>query len=76
MSTTLRMPPEVENRYKRLADETGRSASYYYNQALSGSIDELEYTYGLLKQVEDYRAGKLETYTLDEARSYLDGLGD
>ena len=76
MSTTLRMPPEVENRYKRLADETGRSASYYYNQALSGSIDELEYTYGLLKQVEDYRAGKLETYTLDEVRSYLDGLDD
>ena len=75
MSTTLRMPPEVENRYKRLADETGRSASYYYNQALSGSIDELEYTYGLLKQVEDYRAGKLETYTLDEVKR-LCGLDD
>ena len=75
MPTTLRMPPEVENRYKRLADETGRSASYYYNQALSGSIDELEYTYGLLKQVEDYRAGKLKTYTLDEVKR-LCGLDD
>ena len=76
MSTTLRMPAEVEDRYKRLAGETGRSASYFYNQALSGSIDELEYTYGLLKQVEDYRAGRLKTYTLDEVRSYLDGLDD
>ena len=28
------------------------------------------------KQVEDYRAGKLETYPLDEVRSYLDGLDD
>ena len=76
MPTTLRMPAEVEERYKRLAHETGRSASYFYKKALTESIDSLEYTYGLLKQVEDYRAGKLETYTLDEARSYLDGLGD
>ena len=76
MSTTLRMPAEVEERYKKLAHVTGRSASYFYKKALTESIDELEYTYGLLKQVEDYRAGKLETYTLDEARSYLDGLGD
>ena len=75
MSTTLRMPAEVEDRYKRLAGETGRSASYFYNQALSGSIDELEYTYGLLKQVEDYRAGTLETYTLDEVKR-LCGLDD
>lgn len=75
MPTTLRMPAEVEDRYKRLADETGRSASYYYNQALSESIDELEYTYGLLKQVEDYRAGKLKTYTLDEVKR-LCGLDD
>ncbi len=76
MSTTLRMPAEVEERYKKLAHETGRSASYFYKKALTASIDGLEYEYGLLKQVEDYRAGKLETYTLDEVRSYLDGLDD
>ena len=75
MSTTLRMPAEVEERYKKLAHETGRSASYFYKKALTASIDGLEYEYGLLKQVEDYRAGTLETYTLDEARCDLVGLG-
>jgi len=38
MSTTLRIPADVESRYKKLAEETGRSTSYFYNQALSGSM--------------------------------------
>ena len=33
---------------------------------LEHSIDKLEYEFRLLKKVEDYRAGKLETYSLDE----------
>lgn len=36
------------------------------NEALEHSIDKLEYEFGLLKKVEDYRAGKLETCSLDE----------
>ena len=76
MPTTMRMPAEVEDRYKKLADETGRSMSFYYKKALTESIDSLEYEYGLLKQVEDYRAGKLETMSAEEVRSYLDGLDD
>ena len=32
----------------------------------SAEIDRLEYEYGLLKKVEDYRAGRLETVSLDE----------
>lgn len=68
MATSIRMPEELEERYTRLAKETGRSRSYYVNEALADSIDQLEYEYGLLKDVEDYRAGRLETYTLDEVR--------
>lgn len=39
------------------------------------SIDRLEYEYGILKDVEDYRAGRLEAVTLDELEESL-GLAD
>jgi RHH-type rel operon transcriptional repressor/antitoxin RelB len=45
------------------------------NEALADSIDRLEYEYGLLQQVEDYRSGKLETYSLEEVRQHC-GLAD
>lgn len=38
----------------------------------SAEIDRLEYEYGLLKKVEDYRVGRLETVTLDELEESLD----
>ena len=41
-------------------------------EALAAEIDRLEYEYGLLKKVEDYRAGRLETVTLDELEESLD----
>lgn len=75
MPTTLRMPEDLEARYNRLANDTGRSRTFYLRKALEGSIDQLEYEYGLLRQVEDWRAGRLETYTLDEVRQHC-GLED
>lgn len=44
-------------------------------EALGEGIDRLEYEYGILKQVKDYHAGRLETYTLDEVRAHC-GLTD
>lgn len=73
--TSMRIPTELNARYSRLAKETGRSKSFYVNEALADSIDQLEYEYGLIKKVEDFRAGKLETVTLDELEESL-GLAD
>lgn len=73
--TSLRIPTDLSERYNRLARETGRSRSYYVNEALADSIDRLEYEYGLMKKVEDFRAGRLETVTLDELEESL-GLAD
>ena len=73
--TALRMPENLSNRYERLAKETGRTKTYYMNEALTESIDRLEYEYGILKQVEDFRAGRLKTYSLDEVGEML-GLDD
>lgn len=71
-TTVLRLPEDLARRYDRLAKETGRTKTYYMTEALMDSIDRLEYEYGILKQVEDYRAGRLETYSLDEVRAHCD----
>ena len=73
--TSLRISTDLSERYNRLAKETGRPRSYYINEALADSIDRLEYEYGLMKKVEDFRAGRLETVTLDELEESL-GLAD
>lgn len=73
--TSMRIPTELNARYSRLAKETGRSKSFYVNEALADSIEQLEYEYGLMKKVEDFRAGRLETVTLDELEESL-GLED
>ncbi len=73
--TSLRISTDLSERYNRLAKETGRPRSYYINEALADSIDWLEYEYGLMKKVEDFRAGRLETVTLDELEESL-GLAD
>ena len=65
------VPQELLVRYGKLAETTGRSREFLMNEALERSIDKLEYEFGLLKKVEDYRAGKLETYSLDEVREAL-----
>lgn len=65
------VPQELLARYDKLAETTGRSREFLMNEALEYSIDKLEYEFGLLKKVEDYRAGKLETYSLDEVREAL-----
>ena len=77
MSTTtaIRLPEDLAKRYDRLAKETGRTKTYYMTEALADSIDQLEYEYGILKQVEDFRAGRLETYSIDEVREHC-GLED
>ena len=77
MSTTtaIRLPEDLARRYDRLAKETGRTKTYYMAEALADSIDQLEYEYGILKQVEDFRAGRLETYSIDEVREHC-GLED
>ena len=71
IAITIRLPDDLAKRYDRLAKKTGRTTSYYMTAALADSIDQFEYEYGILKQAEDFRAGRLETYSLDEVREML-----
>lgn len=74
-TAALRIPEDLANRYDRLAKSTGRTKTFYMTEALAAEIDRLEYEYGLMKKVEDFRAGRLETATLDELEESL-GLAD
>ena len=67
----VRLPVDLVKRYDNLAKATGRSRTYYLTEALEESIGQLEYQYGLLKKVEDYRAGRLETVSIDELENPL-----
>lgn len=73
--TVVRLPVDLVKRYDDLAKNTGHSRNYYFTKALEESIPNLEYQYGLLKKVEDYRAGRLETVSIDQLEDHL-GLGD
>lgn len=74
-ATALRIPDGLAARYDNLAKTTGRTRTFYMLEALDESIDRLEYEYGIMKKVEDYRAGRLETVTLDQLEESL-GLAD
>ena len=72
MPTTIRLDEQLEARYARLAQKTGRSRSYYYQEALEEAIDRLEYENELLMDAADYRAGRTRAYTLDEVGEMLE----
>lgn len=71
VTTSVRLPVDLVKRYENLAKNTGHSRAYYFTKALEESIPKLEYQYGLLKKVEDYRADRLETVSIDELQNHL-----
>lgn len=72
MTTTVRLPKHLEERLARVAAETGRPKSHYLRSLLEENIDRLEWEAELEKKVADIRAGRRQTYTLDEVEAELD----
>ncbi|NLG55307.1 MAG: ribbon-helix-helix protein, CopG family [Rhodococcus sp.] len=75
MPTSIRLSAEIEARIKRLAAETGRSQSFYLNQIIERGIDEVEWEYSIMRDVEAHRAGNLETVSHEDLKADL-GLED
>jgi RHH-type rel operon transcriptional repressor/antitoxin RelB len=71
----IRLPEDIENRLDALAKATGRSKTYYAREAIVEHLAELEDIYLTEKRLEDIRAGRSRTLTLDEVEARL-GLGD
>lgn len=75
VATSVRMSDKTAEKLDMLSRLTGRSKSYYLREAIESSIDQLLYEYTLLNEVEEIRAGKAETYSLEEVKAEL-GLED
>jgi RHH-type rel operon transcriptional repressor/antitoxin RelB len=75
MPISVRLPEEVERRLAALARNTGRSKAFYIREAILEHLDDLEDIYLAEKRLEDLRAGRSRTYTLEEVEREL-GLAD
>ncbi len=71
----VRLPEEIEHRLVNLAKKTGRTKSFYAREAILEYLDDLEDIYLAEKRLEDLRAGRSRTYTLEEVEKEL-GLED
>ncbi len=62
----LRLPEEIEKRLTRLANITNRTKSYYAREAIIRHLTDLEDIYLAETRLEDTKAGRSRTFTLDE----------
>ena len=65
-SVALRLPDEVSQRLKRLADRTGRSRTFYMIEAIQEHLDDLEDLYLAEQRLIDIRVGKSQTVPLED----------
>ena len=75
MPLSIRLPEDVEARLSRLATLTGRTKTFYVTEAVREHIDDLEDLYLAEQRLSANRAGKSQTFSLDEVERDL-GLAD
>ena len=78
MMLAIRLPSDIEERLERLerlAKATGRTKTYYAREAILEHLDDLEDLYLAEQRLIDHRAGRSQTYTLEEVAREL-GLAD
>ena len=61
MPTTVRLPPEIEERLDRLSASTCTSESYYLRELITSSLDRLEWEYSVAQKATGIRAGRRVT---------------
>ncbi|KGF28196.1 MULTISPECIES: ribbon-helix-helix protein, CopG family [Oligella] len=64
-NVSLRLPTELVERISHLAETTGRSRTYYMQEAIKQHIDDLEDLYLAEQALVDVRTGKSETISLE-----------
>ncbi len=64
MTYSIRLPQEIEERLENLSIQTGRSKSFYVKEAILEHLSEIEDIYLAEKRLEDIRAGRATTVSL------------
>ena len=67
----VRLPEDIERRLGELAKATGRTKSYYAREAIIEKLEDLEDIYYAEKVLEDIKAGRSRTYSLEEVKREL-----
>lgn len=75
MSVSLRLPSELNERLSFLAEQTGRSKTFYMLEAIKQHLDDLEDLYLSEQRLLDVRSGRSVTHSLDDVERSL-GLAD
>lgn len=75
MPISLRLPDDIEARLTHLAKLTGRSKTFYATEAIREHIDDLEDLYLAEQRLIEHRAGRSQSYSMDEVEQRL-GLVD
>ncbi len=66
MTISIELPSEVETRLDQLANRTGRSKTFYVQEAIVEYLDDLEDLYLAEHELEEIRAGRAKTTPLTE----------
>ncbi len=61
----IRLPAEIESRLEALALATGRTKTFYAREAILEHLDNLEDLYLAEKALEEIRAGRSHTTSLE-----------
>lgn len=72
MSLTVRLPDEINFRLNSLAEQTGRSKSFYVRKAIEEKLEDLEDLYLGLAVLENVRSGKEEVLSSEAMWNGLD----
>jgi RHH-type rel operon transcriptional repressor/antitoxin RelB len=62
----IEIPKNLEDRLDALAHRTGQAKSFFITQAIGEYIDDLEDIYLAEQRLEDLRAGRSETVSLED----------
>jgi len=66
MTVSFKLPEELSGRLQNLAKLTGRSKSFYMIEAIREYLDELEDLYIAEKRLNEVKADRSKTYSLEE----------
>ncbi|MBU2818692.1 TraY domain-containing protein [Acidithiobacillus ferrooxidans] len=72
MPISIRLPEEVERRLNELAVKTGRSKTFYATEAILEHLEDIEDLYLAEQELIEIRAGRSQTYSLEEVERSLD----